>query len=158
MTVWQEEVAQRHLQAKLHRKRGEALRRKGDGSGAAAEFRAGVAVLEQIVDGLRRQPEWHDGGLSPSGLPWDGQVEIAGELVEAYGARGGMLRRLDAANEALESYREGASLEERFVERSTYNRVNAVKVRSPSRVRLRSTPSCCSFIAASSSSPGGLPM
>ena len=127
MTRWQEEMAQRHLQAKLHRKRGEALRRKGDETSAAAEFRAGVTVLEQIVDELRRQSQWHDGGLSPSGDPWDGQVEIARELVEAYGARGGMLRRLDAADEALKSYREGASLEERFVQRSTYNRVNAVK-------------------------------
>jgi predicted RNA polymerase sigma factor len=59
-------------------------------------------------------------------LPND-QLQLATELVEVWGARGGLLRRLGNAREALESYKAGSDVESRFVPNSTYNRVNAIK-------------------------------
>lgn len=118
-------VAEWHLHAKLHRKRGESLRRANAEDRALAEFRAGVAAIQRIIDRCRHEPGWSQ---ARSDTPSQGQIEIARELVEAYGARGGLQRRLNDPTAALESYREGASLEKQFVPQSSYNQVNAVKL------------------------------
>lgn len=125
---WQDEVAERHRQAKLLRKRGEAFGRAGDASRAVAEFRAGAGVLDEIIRFLLALPEWPREQPVPAGDPTPEVAAIARELVEAYGSRGGMLRRLGDSRAALDSYRKGAELEESFVHQSTYNRVNAVKL------------------------------
>jgi len=130
---WQDEVAERFREAKLRRKRGEAFGRAGDASRAAAEFGAGAAVLDAAIALMLALPEWPSEQPEPAAEPnpeVDPTAEVAAiarELVEAYGTRGGMLRRLGDSRAALDSYRKGAELEERLVHQSTYNRVNAVK-------------------------------
>ena len=125
---WQDEVEELHRQAKLHRKRGDAFRRGGSAEKAAAEFRAGAEVLDEIISRLLANQKWSLEHPSPNDVPPSDLMEIARELVEAYGARGGMLRRLGDSEAALESYRKGAEVEENLVHRSTYNRVNAIKL------------------------------
>jgi tetratricopeptide (TPR) repeat protein len=126
-TPWLEAVSELHRQATLYRKRGDALRRTSDGARTVAEYRAGVRVFEEVLQ-LLKDPRWYrlEEFSSDTVLPSD-QLAIAKELVEAWGARGGLLRRLGESRAALDSYIEGAKVENKFVPRSTYNRVNVVK-------------------------------
>jgi tetratricopeptide (TPR) repeat protein len=49
------------------------------------------------------------------------------ELIEIYGALGGMYQRIGALDKSLASYVAGSGLEESFGQTSTYNRLNALK-------------------------------
>jgi tetratricopeptide (TPR) repeat protein len=126
-TPWFEEVSELHRQATLYRKRGEALHRRSNDDRAAVEYRAGIGVFEKMLK-LLKDPQWYrlEEFSSDTVLPSD-QLAIAKELVEAWGARGGLLRRVGESRAALDSYNEGAKVENNFVPSSTYNRVNVVK-------------------------------
>lgn len=143
-TSWIEPVNDLNGKAMLNRKRGDALLKKGESDEAAAEYSAGVKALDEVLN-LLRDPRWCNlEKFFGKEIPPD-QLAIAKELVEAWGARGGLLRRLDKSQAALESYEEGAKIEGKFVQEEdakvegkfvqgekrvpegTYNRVNAVK-------------------------------
>jgi len=115
-------------QAALQRKRGDALQRAGETDKAIEEYRAGARRLEEALPILKDKRWYRLDEFSPgTTLPPD-QLSIAKELVEVWGSRGGLLRRIPhAETAALESYNEGAEVEKAFVPKSTYNRVNAVK-------------------------------
>lgn len=114
--------------AKLHRKRGEALSRTGQLDGATTEFRSGISVLNQAISKLESTPAWAATRPGAQESLSDEARDVLAELIEAYGSRGGMHRRLGELSAALEAYRSGARLEEDYVAASTYNRVNAVKL------------------------------
>lgn len=119
-----ETVRQKQEQAKSYRKKGDALRRVGREDAAQDAYQAGVEALTDALKTLRAEPD----PVSTMILPLTGDEEtVLGELVETYGARGGMLLRLRSPSEALLSYTEGAALEERFARPGTYNRLQAVK-------------------------------
>jgi tetratricopeptide (TPR) repeat protein len=61
----------------------------------------------------------------PAGSP---AARLVFSLVELYGAAGGLFQRLGEREHALDSYREGASLELAYKLAGTYNRLNAVKL------------------------------
>ena len=125
-TPWIQSVIELNREAMLYRKHGDALRRQDKGDEAAKEYRLGVEVLDKVLDRLLREPSWLNlEKFSSEALPE--QLVIAKELVEAWGARGGLLRRIGESRAALDSYQNGAELESQFVPSSTYNRVNVVK-------------------------------
>jgi len=114
-------------EAALSRKRGDALRKSKSEGDALASFREGVASLDRALEILQSQT-WNRLDQFGHGKPLpEDQLAIARELVETWGARGGLLRRQDEAVEALYSYQEGSHIEELFVPTSTYNRTNALK-------------------------------
>ena len=118
------EVTDRQEQAKSYRKKGDALRKTGREDAAREAYRAGVAALTDALEILRPAME-QLAAISP---PLSSEQEaVLRELVETFGARGGMLQRLGLLKEASGSYSEGAVLERRFALPSTYNRLNAVK-------------------------------
>jgi tetratricopeptide (TPR) repeat protein len=125
--TWSDAVGELQREAALKRTRGDALRRQGNESGASTEFRAGVGLLDSAIQVLS-DPRWNrlpvQGGASS--VPAE-QLSIAKELVEVYGARGGLLRRLGESSEALDSYALGAGFERRYVPQSSYNRTNEIK-------------------------------
>jgi len=110
--------------ARSSRKKGEALRKARDEKGACEAFATGAEILQAAIKHLEPQTPQApaDGGeLSEKAK------SIVNELVETYGARGGMLQRLGSLDQASESYAKGAVLERNFALPGTYNRVNAVK-------------------------------
>lgn len=118
------EVTEKQDQAKSYRKKGDALRKAGREDVACEAYRAGVAALNDALEILR--PETKQ--LAAMSPPQSGERgTLLGELVETFGARGGMLQRLGLLKDASDSYSEGAVLEQRFAIPSTYNRLNAVK-------------------------------
>jgi tetratricopeptide (TPR) repeat protein len=125
---WRSLVEDQQKRAKLHRKRGDALRRTGQLDQAMKEFRAGLSVLNQAISTLESTPAW---ALTTPGAPGplgDEARDVLAELIEAYGSCGGMHRRLGELPAALQAYRHGAKLESDHGATSTYNRVNAVKL------------------------------
>jgi len=118
------ELKENQERAKSYRKKGDALRKAGREDAAREAYRAGVT---ELTDGLEMfRPETEQ--LSAMSLPLPGELEaVLHELVETFGARGGMFQRLGLLKEASESYSEGAVLEQRFALPSTYNRLNEVK-------------------------------
>lgn len=124
---WSEQVSELNPKAMLSRKRGDALRRTGDREEAMAAYRIGLKSVEDILM-LLKNPQWNqlEQYNDVAALPAE-QLAIARELTEALGSRGGFLRRLGQVQEALNSYRQGTEIEEKFNPKSTYNRVNAVK-------------------------------
>ncbi|HEX6100387.1 MAG TPA: hypothetical protein VF432_29000 [Thermoanaerobaculia bacterium] len=111
-------------QARTARKKGDALRNANQEERARAAYRAGVAAL---TDALRIAAP-HEALLAAKDLPLEaGHARMLDDLVEIYGALGGIHQRLESPVEASESYSRGAALEERFRHRGTYNRLNAVK-------------------------------
>lgn len=118
------EVTEKQDQAKSYRKKGDALRKAKREDAAREAYRAGVTALTDALEMLR--PEMTQ--LMAKNPPLSSNQEtVLHELVETFGARGGMLQRLGLLKEASDSYSEGAVLEQRFALPSTYNRLNAVK-------------------------------
>lgn len=118
------EVTEKQEQAKSYRKKGDALRKAGREDGALEAYRAGVAALTDALDLLGAEAK-EVAAMRP---PLSSKQELVlRELVETFGAKGGMLQRLGLVKEAAGSYSEGALLEQRFALPSTYNRLNAVK-------------------------------
>jgi tetratricopeptide (TPR) repeat protein len=120
----QKEIAEKQEQAKSSRKKGDALRKAGRDEAAREAYEAGVDALSEGLEMLRTEDE----RLRKMSTPEPAALRAAlGELVEMFGARGGMLQRLGRLKEALSSYQRGGDLEERFGLPSTYNRLNAIK-------------------------------
>jgi len=114
-------------QAKTYRKRGDALRRVGRENEALEAYRGGLVALTDALKILGPTKE-QIAARSPPATSLPAELkEGLDELVEVFGARGGMLQRLNLLKEASESYSEGAVLEQRFGLPSTYNQLNAVK-------------------------------
>jgi len=118
------QVKAKQQEAKSFRIKGEALAKDGNQSGAREAFGAGVAVLKDALDLLEPQAKQ----IKPFATGLDeAAAGVLNEYVETLGARGGMLARLGLLDEALESYSEGATLEEKFGLPGTYNRLNEIK-------------------------------
>jgi tetratricopeptide (TPR) repeat protein len=118
------QVKQKQEDARSHRRKGEALEKSGEQNAAAKEFEAGLAALEDAIALMEPQASQ----LHASALPSQGRAEgVLKELIETFGAQGGLLQRLDRFKEAAQSYSRGAVLEKKFDLASTYNRLNAVK-------------------------------
>jgi predicted RNA polymerase sigma factor len=112
---------------KTYRKRGDALRKVGREDAALEAYRGGLVALTDAVKILAPTKERVASSPPlPAKLPPELKEGLQ-ELVETFGARGGLLQRLNFLKEASESYAEGAVLEQRFGLRSTYNRLNEVK-------------------------------
>jgi tetratricopeptide (TPR) repeat protein len=110
--------------ARSFRKKGDALRKAGRGENASGAYRDGLAALVEALELLRRDDE----SLRSMSPPASGDsADALRELIEIYGALGGMHERLGALDRSVASYAEGARLEERFGQTSTYNRLNALK-------------------------------
>ncbi|MCX6876524.1 MAG: caspase family protein [Verrucomicrobia bacterium] len=119
-----ENVTEKQAQAKSLRKRGDAHRKALREDSALEAYRAGVSALNDALELLRPETTQLE-LLKP---PQSGsRGTLVGELVETFGARGGLLKRLGMLEESLASYAEGAILENRFALPSTYNRLNTVK-------------------------------
>jgi tetratricopeptide (TPR) repeat protein len=97
-------------EAALHRRLGDAWRKRDNEAEAVKEYEAGLARLEPFRSG-------------PDAAELD-----AVDLVELHGVRGGLFRRLGRLPDALASYEEGAAVETNAPLPSTYNRLNAVKL------------------------------
>jgi tetratricopeptide (TPR) repeat protein len=110
--------------ARSFRKKGDALRKVGREEAAMEAYRSGLAALSEALALLKAKDEWLRATNPP--LPGDAAPYLR-ELIEIYGALGGMHQRLGELDKTLASYVGGAGLEERFEQASTYNRVNAVK-------------------------------
>jgi predicted RNA polymerase sigma factor len=110
--------------AKSQRKKGDALRKMGRTEEARAAYQLGVTALTGGLDMLQQEEREITSARSPLGSE---QKEVLSELVEMFGARGGLLQRLGLLGDALDNYRKGAALETRFALPSTYNRLNALK-------------------------------
>ncbi len=110
--------------ARSFRKKGDALRKVGRDGAAMDAYRSGLASLNEALGLLKAKDEM----LQAASPPWPGDAAPdLRELIEIYGALGGMNQRLGALEESLASYAKGAILEEKFGLASTYNRLNAVK-------------------------------
>ena len=110
--------------AKSQRKKGDAFRKVGRDEEARVAYRSGMIALTEALEMLRSDAE----EIGSSNPPLESaQKLILNELVEMFGARGGLLQRLGLLDEALNNYRQGAALEDRFALPSTYNRLNVIK-------------------------------
>jgi tetratricopeptide (TPR) repeat protein len=110
--------------ARSFRKKGDALRKVGREEAAIEAYQSGLAALGDALELLKAKEEI----LRAESLPLDGDAAIdLRELIEIYGALGGMHQRLGALDKAFTSYVAGAGLEKKFEQASTYNRLNAVK-------------------------------
>jgi tetratricopeptide (TPR) repeat protein len=118
------QIHQKQDEARSYRKKGDALRKAGEDAAAREAYRDGLQVLDAALK-LLEVDEISVADQQPSGE----LGTVLGELVETFGARGGMLQRLGEVKEASESYSQGALLEEKYHLPSTYNRLNAIKYR-----------------------------
>ena len=111
-------------QARACRKKGDALRSANHEEEARAAYREGTEVLSGALQALGP----FEAKLETMEPPLEGVLaEVLHDLVEIYGAMGGLRQRQDQVAEGFLSYARGAALEERFELPSTYNRLNAVK-------------------------------
>jgi tetratricopeptide (TPR) repeat protein len=110
--------------ARSFRKKGDALRKASREEAAMQAYRSGLAALNEALGLLKEKDEMLRAASPP--MPSDAAPDLR-ELIEIYGALGGMHQRLGAVEESLASYAQGAVLEEKFGLASTYNRLNAVK-------------------------------
>jgi len=110
--------------ARSQRKKGDALRKVGREDAAMDAYRVGLARLQEAL--VHLMPDVEKLKTSSQPLPND-LTEALHELIEIYGALGGINERLGALDGSVESYSDGAFFEERFGQASTYNRLNAVK-------------------------------
>lgn len=110
--------------ARSLRKKGDALRKVGREELAERAF---VSALEALLS-AHGQLEDKDRILrsTDTSSQYAEDTELF-ELVEIYGALGGVYQRLGQLESALASYEEGSFLEQKFQLTSTYNRLNAVK-------------------------------
>ena len=118
------QIRQKQEEARSYRKKGDALRKVGREDAAREAFNAGADSLKAALDMLKPGATQ----IAVAKPPLDGEQKgVLDELVETYGARGGMLQRLGFLKDASKSYSEGAVLEQKFDLPGTYNRLNAVK-------------------------------
>jgi tetratricopeptide (TPR) repeat protein len=110
--------------ARSFRKKGDALRKAGREEAAMKAYRSGLDALNEAHELMKAQDEMLRATSPP--LSRDAAPALR-ELIEIYGAIGGMQQRLGAFDKSLASYAEGAILEEKFRVPTTYNRLNAVK-------------------------------
>lgn len=111
--------------ARSFRKKGDALRNKvGREEDAIGAYRSGLAALNEALGLLKEKDEMLQVASPP--LPSDAAPDLR-ELIEIYGALGGIHQRLGEPEESLASYEKGAALEEKFGQANTYNRLNAVR-------------------------------
>lgn len=106
----------------LQRQKGDALTRTGRLEDAAKAYNLSVSRLDEAITSLPASlidPGSHRSGIDP---------ETASDAAEFFGSRGGLLRRLGRLSDALESYRLGADIENRYHLPATYNRTNAIKL------------------------------
>jgi hypothetical protein len=115
---WEKEADKLISDAASKRARGDNLRRQGRNDEADLEFRAGVGVLDRALHSLGQ------GEAQASSE----EKARAKKLVEVYGARAGLLRRVGDTKSALDGYSMGPDLERRFVQESSYNRTNEIKL------------------------------
>lgn len=101
--------------AKSERKRGDAYKRFGHTQQSVQAFEEGVGLLKESIELLKE----------------GAQEDAAFDLAESYGSLGGLLRRVgsERLGEALEAYMAGAEIEASHKLPSTYNRLNAIKLR-----------------------------
>jgi tetratricopeptide (TPR) repeat protein len=117
-------VRAKQEEARSYRKKGDALQKIGRENAAREAFSAGAAALGDALELLKPEAT----RISATTPPLHGDLKSAlDELVETFGARGGMLQRLGSLSEAARSYSQGATLEDDFTLPSTYNRLNAIK-------------------------------
>ena len=119
-----EKVVELQETARSFRKKGGALRKAGREEGAMEAYRSGLAALNEALELLKAKDEMLRAASPP--LP-DDTAPYLRELVEIYGAIGGMHQRAGALDKSIASYVAGAGLEEKFGLASTYNRLNALK-------------------------------
>jgi len=106
----------------LQRRRGDAAAKRGRDDVAQEAWEAALAASE--------------GGFVALGIPAEVDeaqaasytADVAAEAADLMGVRGGLLRRLDRARDALASYRVGAAWEASHDLPQTYNRTNAFKL------------------------------
>lgn len=110
--------------ARSFRKKGDALRKTGRVEAAMEAYREGRTALNEALGLLKARDEMLRAASPP--VPSDAAPYLR-ELVEIYGALGGLHQRLGALEESRANYAQGAVLEEKFSLTSTYNRLNAVK-------------------------------
>ena len=106
----------------LQRRKGDALARAGRDEEAAQAYNLALSLLEGALENIPASIFDSDPGTLTS------RSDIAADAAELFGLRGGLLRRLGRLDEALESYRRGATIEYRYDLPSTYNRTNAIKL------------------------------
>lgn len=106
----------------LYRRRGDAAARRGDVQEASQSWSKALTASDEAFSALSVTPE-----LEPAQAKFLA-ADVAAELAEVLGVRGGLLRRLGRTSEALESYRSGALLEQSHELPQTYNRTNAIKL------------------------------
>jgi len=120
-------TADRQLQAflrniALQRQKGDSLTRTGRLEDAAQAYSLSLSLLDEAIGSLPASligPGSHRSGVDP---------KTASDAAELFGSRGGLLRRLGRLSDALESYRLGADIENRYHLPATYNRANAIKL------------------------------
>jgi tetratricopeptide (TPR) repeat protein len=110
--------------ARSSRKKGDALRKAGREEAAMEAYGSGLVALNEALGLLKGKDEMLRAASPPLSVD---EAPYLHELIEIYGALGGMHERLRALDKSLASYVAGADLEERFELASTYNRLNAVK-------------------------------
>ncbi len=111
--------------ARTARKKGDALRRAGrPQADVFAAYEVGIKALESGLGAVGPARE----RLDAMGPTAQGEaVDFVNQLVESWGALGGLRQRVNRLQGALDSYSEGAALEKKFALASTYNRLNEVK-------------------------------
>jgi tetratricopeptide (TPR) repeat protein len=104
------------------RQKGDAIQQRGDTPQAFQVYEDALEALESALIALGNKPE------SGPGSTADVPPDEVGKVADLYGARGGLLRRLNRVDEALQSYETGAAIERDFGLTATYNRTNAIKL------------------------------
>jgi hypothetical protein len=118
MTILLQQIKDYQDEAKTFRKKGDSLRKLGREELALKTYEDGVNEARSAINEL--------GNSQPSDSKEE--LEVALEFVETYGVLGGLLQRLGKLQESLDSYTEGALMEERYNLSSTYNRLNAIRL------------------------------
>lgn len=103
------------------RKKGDALRQRGDVDQARTTYADALAAIDRALVALGHDDH---GGTDEPVI----ESEYLGKIADLLGIRGGLLRRLDRLEEALASYRRGAEIESTLNLQASYNRTNAVKL------------------------------
>jgi predicted negative regulator of RcsB-dependent stress response len=110
---WRAEVKKRHDSAAVERTRGDRFARTGRDDEARRAYVDSLDLLNEALKVIEAHPS--------------DDVPDVDDKIEMLGMRGGILRRLGDLAGALDSYNQGADVEEKYQRSTTYNRVNALK-------------------------------
>jgi tetratricopeptide (TPR) repeat protein len=111
--------------ASLNRRKGDVLARRGRATDARIAYGAAIDFVDQALATLIPSSDADPATVTD---------EVASDVADLLGTRGGIVRRLsnvgvtDAGLQALESYRRGAAFEAAHQLPQTYNRGNAIKL------------------------------